>query len=262
MNKNNQDRNPHHSPHLQALLDLEELGYKSLVEDMIKILSENAKLQEDLTKLWNNRFYNDDSITWASVTINPALFKLSPEAWQVATLLGLYASQSGNIQITRSTIMAMTNIKKTALDNALKELKARGVIKVLVKHARHEAPVFQVNKKIICIGKRNKSSFKPDSSYSANDSILTSDNQNFDDLVVNTELVHTEIDDRKVVYRKVKLQKKESQKSSIDEECDSTQIQIQTHNDFNSKLEQMSMSDIDKVFIEQNLMKLLVNENE
>lgn len=259
MNKNNQDRNPRHNPHLQALLDLEDLGYKSLVEDMIKTLCENANLQEELTKLWNNRFYNDDSITWASVTINSALFKLSAEAWQIATLLGLYASQSGNIQITRSTIMAMTNIKKTALDNALKELKARGVIKILIKQARHEAPVYAVNKHLICVGKRNKASFKPD--CATNDYVLNPANQAFDDdLFVNTELIHTELEDRKVVYRKVKLQKKESQNPSIDEKCDSF-TQTQTHNDFNSKLEQLSMHDIDKVFIEQNL-QLLVNENE
>lgn len=152
------NRNPCSCAQLQALLDIDGRGGFSNMtfSQVIKKITEDKKLQDDLQKQWNSHLYPDRDMVYAQITITPALQKLSPRALKVLVYLGSYTSQSTLIKISYPVLEVVTGIKRTMLREAVKELEDNGIIYVRVKPARHEAPIYSVNPTIFNKGTRSK----------------------------------------------------------------------------------------------------------
>ena len=150
-------RNPNNNSVLQALLDLSDSGFAKQVDPIIAKISGDRKLQKDLQAKWDAHAYPDKSMVYAQLTITQALMDLSPQACKVLLLLGSYASQTGLVQASYPTLEAATGIKRTAVGEAVQELRDRGLIRVRVKPARHEAPIYCVDPGVIVKGARRQS---------------------------------------------------------------------------------------------------------
>ena len=150
-------QNPTSSTILQVLLDLKNNGYGDMtIEEMATYLQEEKDVLQNLDKQWANRLYSEKSITWASISIIPALMNLSPEAIKLLVFLGIYADQTALIRVTRNVMTQVTGIKTTTLKATLRELEECGAISVEVKQVRHTAPISRRNGNVIAVGRRNK----------------------------------------------------------------------------------------------------------
>lgn len=148
---------------LQALKDLKESGAfvgTMTLDDMIHNLSQATadcrKLNKDLQAKWDSHQYPDDAIVYIQVTNDPRLSLLSCDAQAVLLLLGTHVLQSGLIKITVDQICKLTGLKRTKAKEAIAELKDCGVLAIYRKAARHEAPIYSIDPKIINVGKRIK----------------------------------------------------------------------------------------------------------
>ena len=153
---------------LQALKDLKESGAfvgTMTLDDMIHNLSQatadSRKLNKDLQAKWDSHQYPDSNIVYVQVSNDPKVTTcLSCEAQAVLLLLGTNVLQSGLIKITIDTICKLTGLKRTKAKAAVKELKDCGVLAVYMDSARHEAPIYSVNPKIVNVGKRTNTQYK------------------------------------------------------------------------------------------------------
>lgn len=153
---------------LQALKDLKESGAyvgTMTLDDMIRNLSQTTaecrKLNKDLQAKWDSHQYPDSSIVYVQVSNDPKVTTcLSCDAQAVLILLGTNVLQSGLIKITIDTICKLTGLKRTKAKAAVKELKDCGVLAVYMDSARHEAPIYSVDPKIINVGKRTNTQYR------------------------------------------------------------------------------------------------------
>lgn len=148
---------------LQGIRDLIESGaIASTVSlgEAERILSasttESRKLNRNLQARWDSHQYPDSSIVYIQVTNDPRLSLLSCDAQAVLLLLGTHVLQSGLIKITVDQICKLTGLKRTKAKEAIAELKDCGVLAIYRKAARHEAPIYSIDPKIINVGKRVK----------------------------------------------------------------------------------------------------------
>ena len=143
---------------MQALLDLADHGmshYK--VEELITKISSDRKLRADLQATWNRHAYPERSMTYAQAAIQQTLYTLTPEAYMVLGLLGMYCHQSGLIQVRYDDIVTATGIKRTTCRASLTELRDCGALTVAVPSKRHAAPIYRVNPALYHKGTRRTS---------------------------------------------------------------------------------------------------------
>lgn len=152
-------RNPNSNSILQALLDLKDCGgYGDMTLDhIVTKISGDRKLQKDLQAKWDAHAYPEKSMVYAQLTITQALMDLSPQACKILLLLGSYASQTGLVQASYPTLEAVAGIKRTMIREAVQELKNHGLIRVRVKPARHDPPIYCVDPGLISKGARRQS---------------------------------------------------------------------------------------------------------
>lgn len=157
---------------LQGIRDLIESGaIASTVSlgEAERILSasttESRKLNRNLQARWDSHQYPDSSIVYIQVTNDPRLSLLSCDAQAVLLLLGTHVLQSGLIKITVDTICKLTGLKRTKAKEAIAELKDCGVLAVYRKAARHEAPIYSVDPKVVNVGKRVSTQHKQHMQY-------------------------------------------------------------------------------------------------
>lgn len=152
---------------LQALKDLKESGAfvgTMTLDDMIYNLSQGTdcrKLNKELQAKWDSHQYPDSSIVYVQVSNDPKVTTcLSCDAQAVLLLLGTNVLQSGLIKITIDMICKLTGLKRTKAKEAVKELKDCGALAVYMDSARHEAPIYSVDPKIVNVGKRINTQYK------------------------------------------------------------------------------------------------------
>ena len=158
---------------LQALKDLKDSGAfigTMTLDDMIHNLSQatadSRKLNKDLQAKWDSHQYPDSSIVYVQVANDPQVTTcLSCEAQAVLLLLGTNVLQTGLIKITVDTICKLTGLKRTKAKEAIAELKDCGVLAVYRKAARHEAPIYSVDPKVVNVGKRVSTQHKQHMQY-------------------------------------------------------------------------------------------------
>ena len=144
-------RNPNNNSILQALIDLSDSGFAAMADPIITKISGDRKLQKDLQAKWDAHAYPEKSMVYAQLTITQALMDLSPQACKVLLLLGSYASLTGLVQVSYPTLETVTGIKRTMVREAVQELKDHGLIRIRVKPARHEPPIYCIDPGVIVI---------------------------------------------------------------------------------------------------------------
>ena len=150
-------RNPNNNSILQALIDLSDSGFAAMADPIITKISGDRKLQKDLQAKWDAHAYPEKSMVYAQLTITQALMDLSPQACKVLLLLGSYASLTGLVQVSYPTLETVTGIKRTMVREAVQELKDHGLIRIRVKPARHEPPIYCIDPGVIVKGSRRQS---------------------------------------------------------------------------------------------------------
>lgn len=141
--------NPDHNAPLQALLDLQAAGMGTMsINDAIARLQADRRLAADMQARWQGHTYPDRAITWTRLTISPIWQVLSPEACQIALILGMYASQSTLVQCSVPSMVQITGVSRTAVKAAIRDLRAAGVIAVYRPARQRQAPIYAVNPEI------------------------------------------------------------------------------------------------------------------
>lgn len=195
------NKNPDGNAILQALLDLQRLGYgvKS-VNELITAITGDAKLRADLQKTWCGHAYPEKSMVFAQLGIDQRLFTLSDAAYKVITLLGMYCHQSGLIQAKLDDICAAVQVGRTSAKAAIADLRKCGALAVAVPSVRHAAPVYSVNPALINKGVRRKTDvtdFAAQLTIAPDDYILNREPE----LVVQTDVVRNP----EIVYNRLYL---------------------------------------------------------
>lgn len=195
------NKNPDGNAVLQALLDLQRLGYgvKS-VNDLITAITGDAKLRADLQKTWCGHAYPEKSMVFAQLGIDQRLFTLSDAGYKIITLLGMYCHQSGLIQAKLDDICAAVKIGRTSAKAAVAELRACGALDIAVPPIRHAAPVYRINPALINKGVRRRADvtdFAAHLTITPDDYILNRE----PDLVVQTDVVRNP----EIVYNRLYL---------------------------------------------------------
>ena len=152
-------RNPNSNSILQALIDLKDCGgYGDMsLDHIITKISGDRKLQKDLQAKWNAHAYPEKDMVYSQLSTTQALMRLSPSACKVLIFLGIYCAQSTLIKVSYPVLEVATEIKRTALREAVRELVDCGAIRVHTKPARHEAPIYSVDPALISKGVRRQS---------------------------------------------------------------------------------------------------------
>lgn len=195
------NKNPDGNTILQALLDLQRLGYgvKS-VNELIDTIGCDSKLRADLQKAWNGHAYPEKAMVYAQLGINQRLFTLSDAAYKVITLLGMYCHQSGLIQAKLDDICTAVRVGRTSAKAAITELRKCGALAVAVPSVRHAAPVYSVNPALINKGVRRMTDvtgFAAQLTIAPDDYILNREPE----LVVQTDVVRNP----EIVYNRLYL---------------------------------------------------------
>lgn len=149
------DRNPTNSSILQALLDVEDAGFKTQLEPVIAKLQSDKKLLQDLETRFQQRGYNQDKIKYTQLTIDERLVRLSNNATNVLLYLGMFCSQNGLVSIKLDELATATACgSKDTARRAVKQLMDNGLLVEIDGKRRHEPPVWQVHPGVIHSGKR------------------------------------------------------------------------------------------------------------
>lgn len=195
------NKNPDGNAILQALLDLQRLGYgvKS-VNELIDTIGCDSKLRADLQKAWNGHAYPEKAMVFAQLGINQHLFTLSDAAYKIIMLLGMYCHQSGLIQAKLDDICTAVQVGRTSAKAAITELRQCGALAVAVPSVRHAAPVYSVNPTLINKGVRRMTDvtgFAAQLTIAPDDYILNREPE----LVVQTDVVRNP----EIVYNRLYL---------------------------------------------------------
>lgn len=150
--------NDKYSPVMQALLDLQTLGYgKQTVEDLLKLLQKDSKAAKTADALYNRHRYPDTRINWYRVptyTDCPALYSLPATVQQTFFRLCGAASQEGLVKISARQIAEICGVQDyRSFTNALKTLQQQGFIAAYIPGRGNKQTVYRINPDIIKAGR-------------------------------------------------------------------------------------------------------------
>lgn len=160
------DKNPLHSPHIQALRQLIKHGYNGDIEDILQDLEETSvdhpEEIKNMNEEWNSILYPSKSISYLMMsTFNyfPQLHKISPEAQSLLLLMVRTQEQaSGLVEIPKgiyADVLGWGNKKARHINDYLGELKQAGAILTVYeppKGSKNKA-IYQINQKFSKVGK-------------------------------------------------------------------------------------------------------------
>lgn len=147
--------NPHNSGPVQALVDLIELGLgATTVADAVTRINNDRDLRQAADAIWSRHMYPDRRIVYVQLGVEQRLLTLDNAELRVLTLLGMYAHQTGLIQIRRQDIAAACGLSEREVARALRGLVECGAIRIEVERRRHEANIYMVHPGLYNKGRR------------------------------------------------------------------------------------------------------------
>lgn len=162
----NNDRNPLHSPHIQALRQLLQHGYDGTLEDVLEQLEEDStsapNLIKKMTEEWNAIRYASKSIDHLMLsTFNyyPQIHRASPEAQAVLLLMLRTQEQAtGLVEVPKgiyAKVLQWGSKRAGRISDCLAELQTMQVISPVYEppDGSRQPGIYQINHRFSKIGK-------------------------------------------------------------------------------------------------------------
>lgn len=144
--------NPQSHAILQMCLDLKARGYDKYVDDLYNKLMHDRSFFNETDRIWKSHGRPDSSITYVQRTIQCGCEYLSPHATKILDILGCAAGNPGYVQVSLPDLVYVSNMTRSMVQKALKELKDCGAIRVALSASRHDAAIYEINPHIMCVG--------------------------------------------------------------------------------------------------------------
>lgn len=164
---NNDNKNPLHSPHMQALKQLLQHGYDGTLEDVLEQLEEEStsapSLINKMTEEWNAIRYASKSINHLMLSIfnyYPQIHRASPEAQAVLLLMLRTQEQAtGLVEVPKgiyARVLQWGSKRAGRISDCLTELQTMQVISPIYEppDGSRQPGIYQINPKFSKIGKR------------------------------------------------------------------------------------------------------------
>lgn len=162
----NNDRNPLHSPHIQALRQLLQHGYDGTLEDILEQLEEEStsapNLIKKMTEEWNAIRYASKSIDHLMLSTfdyYPQIHRASPEAQAVLLLMLRTQEQAtGLVEVPKGVyakVLQWGSKRAGRISDCLTELQTMQVISPVYEppDGSRQPGIYQINPKFSKIGK-------------------------------------------------------------------------------------------------------------